>query len=501
VKFWQNARALSAPASVLLIADLVVISGALLLALLVRFSFDFEAVRTGVGPVLPRALTIAVWVMVGLASMGMYRHRQRPRPWEVAARAIVGVLIGGLCSVLFFYIFPLVQTGRGVMGLGMLLAIVGLTLERWWLLRMFDLSTAKRRVLVLGSGKVASRIASLRRRADRRRFEIVGYSSTSDADRRSGEDLGLTPLVEFADALREGGFDEIVVAQDDRRGNFPTHELLEQRFRGVRVTEVVEFLERETEKIHFDVMQPGWLVFSSGNHAHPLFLGAKRLFDLVVSIALLALISPILLLTVLAIKLEDGFASPVLYRQQRVGLNDRVFELLKFRSMGLDAEAGGARWWSGAGDARVTRVGRVLRRVRLDEVPQLVNVIRGDMSIVGPRPERPEFVEDLIEKVPYYNYRHSVRPGLTGWAQLNFPYGSSTADARNKLAYDLYYIKNASLVFDMFVFLQTVEVVLWGRAISMAGPGSDNLADAPSAAANDQSPDLQPVDPSDRNVA
>lgn len=498
MKLFRKTRWLSGPVPLLLLADFLFAVLALCLGAGLRFSFDLAAAETGLGPVLPRAAVFAGWVMLGLAAMGLYRHRQRPRPWEIAARVFVGVLLGALADVLFFYLLPQLATGRGVLTLAILIAMPLLTFERWAILRFMNFNRVKRRVLVLGAGQVASRIGALRRQSDRRRFEVVGYVAMSDRDRRLARELRLAPLLALDEAVRAGNFDEIVVALDDRRGLFPTRILLEQRFAGVRVLNIVEFLERETEKIDFDVMQPDWLVFSNSGHAQPLFLAAKRCFDLLASFAMLAAMSPVLLLVVIAIKLEDGLRAPVFYRQRRVGLHDRPFELLKFRSMGVDAEAGGGPRWAVAGDERVTRVGRVLRRFRLDELPQVVNVIRGDMSIVGPRPERPEFVQDLAAKIPYYSYRHCVRPGLTGWAQLNFPYAASLSDARNKLKYDLYYIKNGNLVLDIFIFLQTIEVVLWGRAISMAGP----TREAEERAVPSVTPlPLEQVSPDDRSAA
>ncbi len=470
IRFIRKTRAFSGPVPLFALADFLVLCAAVYLAVLLRFSFNLEAASHGLGPVFPRAVAFALWIMLGLASMGMYRHRQRPRPWEILARVIVGVAIGVFFDVLFFYFVPVLATGRGVIGLASLLSMFGLGLERWWLLRAMDSNPVKRRILVLGAGRIANRIGMLRRRSDRRRFDIVGFVVANDQERQLAAELGLRPLCELPFALKKLEFDEIVVALDDRRGMFPMRELLEQKYRGIRVMDIVEFLERETERIELDVMQPGWLIFGQSGHAHPVFLAVKRLFDLCLSASLLIVMSPVLLCVIVAIKLEDGISAPVFYRQKRVGKDDRTFELLKFRSMGVDAESGTGPRWSVHDDERVTRVGNILRRFRLDEVPQLVNVLRGEMSIVGPRPERPEFVESLASQVSYYDYRHCMRPGLTGWAQLNFPYGACVEDAKQKLKYDLYYIKNASLVFDIFVFLQTVEVVIWGKAISMSGP-------------------------------
>ena len=257
--------------------------------------------------------------------------------------------------------------------------------------------------------------------------------------------------------------DEVVIAMDDRRRAFPVHELLECRLNGCEIIDVVDFLERETGKVRLDVLNPSWIIFAPGFDRSRVREASKRVLDLLASAVLLVASTPVMALTALAIVLEDGVGAPVLYRQRRVGLDGRIFEVLKFRSMRVDAEQHGAAIWAAKADARVTRVGSFIRKVRIDELPQVFNVLRGDMSLVGPRPERPEFVAELEDRIPYYRERHSVKPGITGWAQLCYPYGSSERDSAEKLQYDLYYIKNHSLLFDIMILLQTVEVVVWGQ--------------------------------------
>jgi sugar transferase (PEP-CTERM system associated) len=241
------------------------------------------------------------------------------------------------------------------------------------------------------------------------------------------------------------------------------HEFLECRLAGIEIIDLATFLERETGKVRLDVTSPSWFIFGEGFRVSPAQQTMERAFDVVASLGLLAAASPLILLATLAIKLEDGLRAPVLYRQRRVGQHGRVFGVLKFRSMRIDAEKPGEARWAVTNDPRVTHVGSVIRTTRIDELPQLVNVLRGDMSFVGPRPERPEFVEQLEQVIPYYRERHAVKPGITGWAQLCYPYGASEKDALEKLQYDLYYVKNRSLVFDLAILVQTVEVVLWGK--------------------------------------
>jgi len=460
----------TSPGLVLLAADVIFAVASFYVAALMRFGMSFATAASILGDVFPRAIAFAFWICIGMVSMGMYRARQRPRFWELVSRVIVAVAMGSLAYVIFFYFVPVVVTGRGVLAIAIVLSAIALSTMRWYLLRAVDFNPDKRRIVVLGAGRIASKIAMLRRRADRRRFEVVGYVPATSQEHAYAEELCLSPLVSLEEARAHLNADKYVVAFDDRRGAFPARDLLELKYSGVPVEEVVEFLEKETEKIDLDVLHPGWLVFASTGHTDRVFRVSKRSFDLVVGGLLLFLAAPLFLLVTLAIKIEDGAGARIFYRQRRVGRKDQTFKLLKFRSMITDAERAGPQWAAGANDSRVTRVGRLIRRFRIDELPQVLNVLRGEMSIVGPRPERPEFVEQLAAEVPLYDHRHCVRPGLTGWAQLNFPYGASVEDAREKLKYDLYYIKNANLVFDLFVLLQTLEVVLWGKAVSMAGP-------------------------------
>lgn len=462
---------LSAPLLVLLLADAIVAYAALYAGAWIRFGLDLEsAVRLLGGPVGPRAASFAIFIVMGLTTMGLYRSRQRPTVTEGIARVLVGVSLGGLGYVLFFYLFPYYNTGRLTLGIAVALVAILTLLVRGLVLNFLDHNPVKRRVLLIGSGEVAAKVGLLRRRSDRRRFEIVGFVPGSDAERAFAEQHGMGPLLDTEPEDGHFDYDEVVVALDDRRGRFPTAQLLRYRSQGIPVCDIVDFLERETGKIDLDVLHPGWLIFAASSHSRWGLRLLKRLIDIAIGSAMLLVTSPLLLLAVVAIRLEEGWSAPLMYRQQRVGRGGKEFELLKFRSMRLDAEKSGPRWASRAGDSRVTRAGAMIRRFRIDELPQLVNVIRGEMSIVGPRPERPEFVGQLVEQLPLYDYRHCMRPGLAGWAQLNFPYGASVEDANEKLKYDLFYIKNASILFDLVILMQTLEVVVWGRGTSMAGP-------------------------------
>ena len=337
-----------------------------------------------------------------------------------------------------------------------------IVLTRTAFLMLADLKALKRHVLVLGTGQKAARIAELAAGGSNPHFVPVAYA-------RCGLDPAMVPAVEIdpydaapsviTEIARRFRATEIVVATDDRRG-LPVSKLLQCRTAGIHVIDYLDFIERETKTVDIMALQPSWLIFSDGFRSSGLLAKAsKRSFDVMLSLALLLFTLPLMLLTCLLIMLEGP--GPIFYRQTRVGRGGRPFVLVKFRSMRADAEKDGAPQWARRGDTRVTKVGRLIRKLRIDELPQLWNVLRGDMSFVGPRPERPAFVDNFAKQIPFYAERHCVKPGITGWAQINYPYGASLEDARNKLSYDLYYVKNHGLFLDLIIVLQTVRVILW----------------------------------------
>jgi sugar transferase (PEP-CTERM system associated) len=429
-----------------------------------EFEMDLVSIEAWLnGPIWPRALLFAFLMQTSMVAMGLYSARLRAAFVGILLRVATSACMATAAIVLIYYVLPGLLLGRGVMAYAAAGAVLAVGFVRLVFSRLVDEDRFKRRVLVYGGGRQAMSISQLRRRSDQRGFVIVGYVRP-DGDRAlvPAERL-LFPEQSLLDLARDQSVDEIVVAMDDRRLAFPVQELLECRLGGIDVLDLVSFLERETGKVRLDVLNPSWMIFSDGFRRDPIRLFSERLFDVFASLALLAITWPLMLLTIVAIKLEDGWRAPVFYRQRRVGLESRIFDVLKFRSMSIDAEGDGQARWAQKGDSRVTVVGGVIRKVRIDELPQIINVLRGDMSFVGPRPERPEFVAELNEKIPYYRERHCVKPGITGWAQLCYPYGSSEHDAAEKLQYDLYYVKNHSLLFDLVILLQTAEVVLWGK--------------------------------------
>ncbi len=453
--------------ALLAIIEALVFFGAVYGAALIRFHgslrFLSDPPADLSGALWPRALLFSVVTMLCLLAFGLYSSRQRARLLGMALRIILAVLMAFAVASALLYLIPNLWIGRGVVGLAALGAFLGMIVSRTVFSRVVDENVFKRRVLIYGAGRSAATIAELRRRADRRGFHVVGFVPAAgevlavDGSRVLARKGSLVELCQEHDAA------EVVVAMDDRRRGFPISELLNCRLAGVDVTEQLTFLERETGRVRLDILNPAWLIFGEGFRRNAVRRLTARTLDLSAALVVLALAWPFMLLTALAIKIEDGLRAPVLYRQRRVGLLGEPFELMKFRSMRVDAEKDGQARWASKGDPRVTRVGAFIRKVRLDELPQLLNVLRGQMSFVGPRPERPEFVAELAERIPYYIERHSVKPGLTGWAQLCYPYGSSEQDALEKLQYDLYYVKNNTLLFDLAILVQTAEVVFLGK--------------------------------------
>ena len=412
------------------------------------------------------SLSLAILAGAVMILSGLY-HTEVFVNWRVMIIQI-GITFAIFCPLAvlwFFYLGFTPNTTGSLWGIDekvLLIWLLCILLTRIAFLRFADLNIFKRRVLVLGAGSKATRVATLAGAPSDRHFTAVGYLRCG-VDRgivAAGEagiqNEGLDAIAGYARQLRAT---EIVVATDDRRG-LPVGELLRCRTAGIHVIDYLDFIERETKSVDLEALQPGWLIFSDGFRGTGWTARAcKRSFDIALSLILLLFTLPLLLLTCLLIRLESP--GPVLYRQQRVGLGGCPFMLLKLRSMCANAESDGAPRWALTGDPRVTRVGRLIRKLRIDELPQLWNVLRGDMSFVGPRPERPSFVADFTGQIRFYAERHCVKPGITGWAQINYPYWASLEDARNKLSYDLYYVKNHGLFLDLVIVLQTVRVILW----------------------------------------
>lgn len=434
------------------------------LAAWLRFLGRPEVIAAAFGDIAPRATLFAAILVLSMLALGMYVLQSRDGLRGQLIRAAIAFAAGGTSLVIVQYAFPVETTGRGVLAIALGLGLFFVLALRTGLQLLFATRLLKHRVLVLGAGERASLINTrLRRQSDRRTFELVGFVDVDGEAPKVPEALRVDASDGLLPTMRRLGIDELVIAPDERRGRLPMHELVHCRLHGIRVLELSEFFERETGRIKLAMLHPAWLVYASGFDSGLFRRRSKRLFDVVASLLMLVLAAPLMVVAALAIVLESGFRGPVFYRQERVSQGGRPFNVVKFRSMRTDAESDGVARWATSDDDRVTRVGQFMRKTRIDELPQLFNVLAGDMSFVGPRPERPVFVESLSQSIPYYQLRHAVKPGITGWAQLRYAYGASVEDAEAKLEYDLYYIRNQSLVFDMMVLLQTVEVVVFGK--------------------------------------
>ncbi len=408
-----------------------------------------------------RATLFSLVMMSIFAFMGLYLRHLRMGIWEVVARVLLSVLIGLPVLSLIYYIFPGAGFGRGVLALALVLAVVTISIARILFFRMIDVDTISRRILVCGVGRKARNISELlRRKSDRLGFVIVGYVDLG-VDERLVDSQVISHDARLIEIVREYQVDEIVVAVDDYRNGFPIDEIVECKMEGVDVMDLPSFYEKRTGKVMLSVVKPSWLMYSSGFKFGTVTIYLKRILDIVACILLLLVSFPVLLVAMAAIYLEDR--GPIFYRQRRVGKDNREFSILKLRSMRVDAEKEGSAKWAAKNDDRITRVGRIIRKLRIDEIPQIFNVLKGDMSFVGPRPERPEFVERLAKSIEYYNERHRVKPGITGWAQICYPYGDTERDSYEKLQFDLYYVKNYSIFLDLVILIQTAGAVLWGK--------------------------------------
>ncbi len=425
------------------------------------FRFPAENIDSAGEMIGVKALMFAVVMYSSMIAMGLYQRHLRDGRKGMFIRISVSFGIGLVVMSLLFYLLPSLFLGRGIFGLSFVFALVGIIVARLMYIKLVNREALNRRILVIGAGQKADLMESLlKRRTDRRGFTIVGYVPIGGEGVCIDEDKLIYHTLTLNQLVQNNDVDEIVLAITDRRKNFPVDELLDCKMSGVDVTEIASFFERQAGRIILELLQPSWLIFSDGFSYGALRNVTKRTFDIVASLILLALTFPFMLIAMLCIYLEDR--GPVFYRQVRVGQNWKLVQVMKFRSMRTDAEKAGAQFAT-ANDDRVTKIGKIIRKTRIDELPQLFNVLKGEMSFVGPRPERPQFVEVFSENIPFYAERHRVKPGITGWAQICYPYGASEKDTIEKLQYDLYYVKNYSLFLDLTILFQTAEVILWGK--------------------------------------
>jgi sugar transferase (PEP-CTERM system associated) len=446
---------------VLLFVEVLVLLGAAYAGAAVRFLDGGRALP--LDQFFTSAMAFAVAIIFSMSAMGMYQlnfNEGLRDPFFL--KLMPSFAMGFLILTLVFYVAPELYFGRGMLLLGFVIAAGGIFVARIIFFKTSELRFLETRIIFLGSGPLAKECSELARQSNSyHRYDIAGFIPIPSEECCVPQTDLLT--VKDGDSLvtlaRTYNAEEIVVSVQNRRGGFPIKELLDCKLQGIKVTDAATFFERETCQIRVDSLQPSWLVFGGGFDQSFMRIFMKRSFDICCSVIIMITAFPVMLLTALLIYLEDR--GPIFYQQERVGEDGTTFNVLKFRSMRNDAEKSGKPQWAAQNDPRVTRVGNFIRRTRIDELPQILNVFKGEMSFVGPRPERPYFVEQLIEVVPFYHVRHSIKPGITGWAQVRYGYGSSAEDALQKLQYDLYYVKNNSLFLDVLVLIDTLKVVLF----------------------------------------
>lgn len=405
------------------------------------------------------ALLLGLIMLALNAWLGMYQRMHKRSLEDTRARAVLSLHLSLPVAYLLLVMLQDVNMNRHLLEISGMAAVFGMLANRVRVQHHPTRSMVVHRVLIIGVGKEAKSVADSLG-LDDPTVEIVGFYPGHPTEEVNVEaEQVLTREMSLSDTAIALRVDEIIVAVRERRGGvLPLRELLDCRISGVKVMDLSSHFESMLGQIRIDALKAGWLIFGEGFDQGVLRTSIKRIFDCISALVLLILVAPIMLLTMLLILLEDG--GPVFYKQERVGLNGRLFNVVKFRSMRNDAESDGKPRWAVANDDRVTRVGRFIRKVRIDELPQLFCVLKGDMSMVGPRPERPFFVDKLTKEIPFYTVRHSVKPGVTGWAQVRYHYGSSVDDAIHKLQYDLYYVKNHTLLLDLMVLFETVSVVV-----------------------------------------
>ncbi len=448
------------PNAVLLLAlfDIVLLFAA------AEFGWIYRAHQIGmaVEPIvtrIPQMLSFVASLELAMIAVGVYGADALQSNRVATARLLVAVSLGTIFLSVIFFLVPALTFWRSNLLYAMLASFVALFALRILLGKTLGSQVFKRRVVVLGAGPRAERLKVLSKKPGSG-FVVVGYVSMSEANRVIPEAIARDAIYNLADHVVLLNASEVVLALEERRNALPLKDLLRIKTTGVHVNEISTFLERETGRVDLQSVNPSWLIFSDGfSSGRMLSSMFKRLFDIAASLILLALTLPVILLGAIAVKLESK--GPAFYRQRRVGLYGQGFDIIKLRSMRQDAEVAGKAVWAEKDDPRITRVGNFIRKVRIDELPQCWSVLKGEMSFVGPRPERPQFVEDLEQQLPYYAERHMVKPGITGWAQINYPYGASIEDSRQKLEYDLYYAKNYSPFLDLLILLQTLRVVLF----------------------------------------
>lgn len=420
-----------------------------------QIGMHVDGIYTRIGPL----LSFAIALQTSMIAIGVYGPEALQSLRFATARLLVAISLGVIFLSVMHFATPQLTLWRSNSLYAMALAFLLLMALRILLGSMLGGEAFKRRLVVLGAGKRAERIRQLELRRGAG-FIVVGYIAMNDGPQLIPEAINRSAVFNLSQLVVRLAASEVILALEERRNAVPMADLLRIKTTGVHVNDLSTFLERETGRVDLDTVNPSWLIFSDGfSSGQRLSAIAKRLFDIAASMALLALTGPLIVVGAILVRLDSR--GPAFYKQLRVGRFSEEFYIVKLRTMRQDAETGGKAVWAEKDDPRITRVGRLLRKLRIDELPQAWNVLKGNMSFVGPRPERRQFVQDLEAQLRFYAERHMVKPGITGWAQINYPYGGSIEDARHKLEYDLYYAKNYSPFLDLLIILQTLRVILW----------------------------------------
>lgn len=435
--------------------------GLLVLACETAWQWRTHQVGMAPTPLTDRAFALfgtAGVIWLAMIAVGVYGPNALRSLRFAGARVLVAISLGIIALAVIDFVIPSDWFWRSTLLYTMGLAILVLIADRLLLNSFLGSSAFRRRVMVLGAGDRAQRLRELAERPETG-FAIVAYIAMSEDNRVVEEAIPRSAIHDLGRFVENLGVSEVVLALQERRNALPLKDLLRIKTKGVHVNDFSSFIERETGRVDLDTINPSWLIFSDGfSSSRMLSSATKRVFDIAASLILLTLTLPLIILFAGLVKLDSK--GPAFFRQTRVGLYGEPFTLIKLRSMRTDAEKDGAKW-AEKNDPRVTRLGRFIRKVRIDELPQTWSVLKGEMSFVGPRPEVPSFVDSLEEEIPFYGERHMVKPGITGWAQINYPYGASVEDSRCKLEYDLYYAKNYTPFLDLVILLQTLRVILW----------------------------------------
>lgn len=469
---------ISKAATVLLLAEFLVLVASVYFGAAIRFIDNIEYSSQRYDNFFVSACAFALVMVFSMSALGMYQHNFKEDFRNIILRLMPSLALGFVIITLVFYLVPGLYFGRGILGLVIIIAALGISLTRFLFIKSSVFSLLKLRVIFLGAGSLAKECSDLAMNIGHHQYDVVGFVPMQDEECCVPSSAILPAGESLLFLANKYNANEIIVSVQNRRnGSFsstgefkpvtgvnirkPIDELLECKLAGINVIDAATFFEREASQIRVDSLQPSWLVFGGGFDQSFLRAFSKRIFDLFASLIIFIATLPVMLITALCIFAEDR--APIFYQQERVGKDGHTFMILKFRSMRNDAEMVGKPQWAATNDPRTTKVGRIIRKLRIDELPQILNVFKGEMSFVGPRPERPYFVKQLCEEIPFYNVRHSIKPGITGLAQVRYQYGASVEDAIQKLQYDLYYVKNNSLFLDVLILIDTLQVVLLGK--------------------------------------